>query len=61
MWILNLVEINAARLLVMDCAKQIDEIDPMEHENRFVIKFYVAEVFRKVLIVHSNTRCWNNR
>ena len=51
MWIAeSRAEIDAARLLVMDCAKQIDEIGSYgARKSVSVIKFYVAEVFRKVL------------
>ena len=51
MWIAeSRAEIDAARLLVMDCARQIDEIGSYgARKSVSIIKFYVAEIFRKVL------------
>ena len=53
MWIAeSRAEIDAARLLVMDCAKQIDEIGSYgARKSVSVIKFYVAEFFERYWIV----------
>jgi len=43
-------EINAARLLVLDCARQIDEKGPYAaRRDVSIIKFYVADVLLKIL------------